>query len=87
MMMTSEPYFILMKPNTLQIINHIWDFRESTKIPVCFTLDAGANVHVLYPEKYKNEVLDLIKTKLVLFCHNQQFITDKTGVGATKHIN
>ncbi len=87
MMMTSEPYFILMKPNTLQIINHIWDFRESTKIPVCFTLDAGANVHVLYPEKYKNEVLDFIKSKLILFCHNQQFITDKTGVGATKHIN
>jgi diphosphomevalonate decarboxylase len=50
MMMTSMPYFILMKPNTLQIINAIWKFRNDTKIPVCFTLDAGANVHVLYPK-------------------------------------
>jgi diphosphomevalonate decarboxylase len=50
MMMTSMPFFILMKPNTLQIINAIWKFRSETQIPVCFTLDAGANVHVLYPE-------------------------------------
>src|SRR6185437_12238620 len=49
MMMTSMPYFILMKPNTLEIINRIWKFRETTNVPVCFTLDAGANVHVLYP--------------------------------------
>jgi diphosphomevalonate decarboxylase len=38
MMMTSMPYFILMKPNTLEIINKIWKFRNETKIPVCFTL-------------------------------------------------
>lgn len=50
MMMTSMPYFILMKPNTLEIINKIWNFRNETQIPVCFTLDAGANVHVLYPK-------------------------------------
>lgn len=86
MMMTSNPYFILMKPGTLQIINHIWDFRNQTKIPVCFTLDAGANVHVLYPEKHKNEVLDFVKNKLVSFCHNGQFITDKTGLRAVKII-
>src|SRR5690554_580473 len=84
MMMTSEPYFILMKPNTLEIINHIWEFRNSTKIPVCFTLDAGANVHVLYPEKHKNEVLDFITNKLVLFCQKGQFIIDKTGLGASR---
>lgn len=84
MMMTSEPYFILMKPNTLQIINHIWEFRSNTKIPVCFTLDAGANVHVLYPEKHKKEVLDFIKNKLSVFCHNRKFIQDKIGSGAVK---
>jgi diphosphomevalonate decarboxylase len=33
MMMTSMPYFILMKPNTLQIINAIWKFRNETQIP------------------------------------------------------
>lgn len=84
MMMTSNPYFILMKPNTLEIINRIWKFRELTKIPVCFTLDAGANVHVLYPDNYKNEVLSFIKNELAVFCHNGQFITDQTGAGAHK---
>lgn len=87
MMMTSKPYFILMKPNTLEIINRIWEFRNTTKIPVCFTLDAGANVHVLYPEKFKNEILSFIKNQLVIFCHNRQFIEDKTGAGATKYTN
>ncbi len=51
MMMSSNPYFILMKPNTMEIINKIWEFRETTKLPVCFTLDAGANVHVLISGK------------------------------------
>ena len=27
MMLTSNPYFILMKPNTLEIINKIWEYR------------------------------------------------------------
>lgn len=31
MMMTSMPYFILMKPDTLEIINKIWKYREATK--------------------------------------------------------
>lgn len=84
MMMTSNPYFILMKPNTLEIINHIWMFRKETKIPVCFTLDAGANVHVLYPEHYAIQVSEFIKTKLSDFCHNKQFIEDKVGQGAVK---
>ena len=61
MMMTSLPYFILMKPNTLEIINRIWKFRNETNIPLCFTLDAGANVHVLYPENVSESVLQFIK--------------------------
>jgi diphosphomevalonate decarboxylase len=40
MMILRCPIYILMKPNTLQIINAIWKFRNDTKIPVCFTLDA-----------------------------------------------
>lgn len=84
MMMTSLPYFILMKPNTLQIINAIWKFRNETQIPVCFTLDAGANVHVLYPEDVKEKVLTFIKTNLVGYCQNGQYICDEIGFGATK---
>jgi diphosphomevalonate decarboxylase len=82
MMMTSMPYFILMKPNTLEIINAIWNFRKQTQIPVCFTLDAGANVHVLYPEKVKEQVLQFIKKELVGYCQNAQYICDEIGTGA-----
>ena len=82
MMMTSLPYFILMKPNTLEIINTIWRFRNETNIPVCFTLDAGANVHILYPENVREHVLQLIKGELVGYCQNGNYICDSIGTGA-----
>jgi diphosphomevalonate decarboxylase len=85
MMMTSIPYFILMKPNTLHIINAIWKYRNETKIPVCFTLDAGANVHVLYPENVKEIVLQFIKDKLVGYCQNGQYICDQIGLGSIEN--
>lgn len=84
MMMTSHPYFILMKPNTLSIINAIWKFRQESNTHVCFTLDAGANVHVLYPENEKDMVFPFIKEKLVPFCQNGQYICDRIGLGAKK---
>jgi len=84
MMMTSMPYFILVKPNTLEIINKIWKFRNETKIPVCFTLDAGANVHVLYPENVRVETLQFIRDELVGYCQNGQYICDEIGFGAQK---
>ncbi|PID69486.1 MAG: diphosphomevalonate decarboxylase [Flavobacteriales bacterium] len=82
MMMTSMPYFILMKPNTLAIINAIWEFRRVTKTPVCFTLDAGANVHVLYPEAEKIKVQSLIDAHLLPFCQKNNYICDSVGNGA-----
>ena len=87
MMMTSMPYFILMKPNTLEIINKIWKFRADTNIPVCFTLDAGANVHVLYPNNVKAQVLQFIQSELVGYCQNGQYICDEIGNGSQLIIN
>jgi diphosphomevalonate decarboxylase len=82
MMMTSLPYFILMKPNTLEIIHKIWKFRNETQTPVCFTLDAGANVHVLYPENVSETVLQFIQAELVGYCQNGNYICDQIGEGA-----
>jgi len=82
MMMTSMPYFILMKPNTLEIINKIWTFRKKTGLHVGFTLDAGANVHVLYPEKECEQICEFIKNELVAYCQNGYYICDKIGFGA-----
>ncbi|WP_299208911.1 diphosphomevalonate decarboxylase [uncultured Dokdonia sp.] len=84
MMMTSHPYFILMKPNTLEIINRIWEYRATTGSKVCFTLDAGANVHVLYPKAETQEVQHFIETDLSKFCQNNHYIDDCVGNGAKK---
>jgi len=84
MMLTSKPYFILMKPNTLKIIDKIWEYRRDTSIPVCFTLDAGANVHVLYPKKDKEAVQEFIKNDLSISCQDNRYIFDNVGNGAIK---
>jgi len=81
MMMTSMPYFILMKPNTLEIINKIWNFRQQTSANVCFTLDAGANVHMLYPENETKQVIKFIQNELVAHCQNGHYICDRLGFG------
>lgn len=83
MMMASTPYFILMKPNTLEIIDSIWRYRKETGSKVCFTLDAGANVHVLYPYSEKEAVQKFIATSLAQYCKNGEYIHDAVGLGAT----
>jgi len=82
MMMTSHPYFILMHPNTLSIIHKIWDYRIQHNSQICFTLDAGANVHVLYPESEKNAINLFIINNLIQFCEKGQYINDRVGFGA-----
>jgi len=84
MMMTSSPYFILMKPNTLEVINKVWAYRKETGSKLCFTLDAGANVHLLYPELEKEAVQDFVKKELAVYCKNGEYIHDKVGMGAFK---
>lgn len=82
LMMNSEPSFILMQPNTLKIIALIRDFRKQTAIPVCFTLDAGPNIHLLYPQKWEDAVKKWIDDELVAFCENGYYIHDCIGEGA-----
>ncbi|MDO4728029.1 MAG: diphosphomevalonate decarboxylase [Bacteroidota bacterium] len=84
MMMTSSPYFILMQPQTLGIIQQIWEFRSQTQIPVCFTLDAGANVHLLYPKSYAVKVLDFVDNELSKSCKEGKYLKDSVGNGASK---
>ena len=84
LMMCSNPSFILMKPNTLNLINEIREFREETKIPLCFTLDAGPNVHLLYPEQEADKVEYYIKNVLADYCDRERWIADHVGDGPKK---
>src|SRR5690606_8467108 len=68
MMMTGNPGYILMKPNTLKVIEEIREFRKMNSANICFTLDAGANVHVLYPYSEREIIQVFIKEKLAGYC-------------------
>lgn len=84
LMMTSSPGYILMHPNTLQIINKIQSFRHETNTPVCFTLDAGPNVHLLYPDQSTAIVEEFIHSELLPHCDNRNWIPDGMGSGPKK---
>jgi diphosphomevalonate decarboxylase len=82
MMMTSGDYYLLMKPGTLMAIEKIMAFRKETKIPVCFTLDAGPNVHLLYSQNDRNKVASFINDELKDGA--KKIIFDKMGNGPQK---
>ncbi|WP_185855044.1 diphosphomevalonate/mevalonate 3,5-bisphosphate decarboxylase family protein [Blattabacterium cuenoti] len=68
MIMTSHPYFLWMKPNTLHVLYKIWDFRKQSKKNIYFTLDAGANVHLLYPIQEIVSIRKWIYSDLFSYC-------------------
>ncbi len=82
LMMTSTPSYVLMKPGSLVLIEKIRAFRAETGLPVCFTLDAGPNLHVLYPEHITTQVQSFIKEECQAFCENGLIIEDEVGEGA-----
>ncbi len=84
MMMSGETPFILIKPGTVAIIKEIWRFRRESNIPVCFTLDAGPNVHLLYPLSHKEKILDWVVSELVQYCSSGKYILDHIGYGPEK---
>lgn len=84
LMMCSNPSFVLMKPNTLRIINTLCEFRRETDIPVCFTLDAGPNVHLLYPDQHAEMVERFIMDELEPYCHEGKWIPDQVGNGPSR---
>ena len=84
LMMCSEPSYLLIKPNTLRIINTLYEFRKETDIPVCFTLDAGPNVHILYPEQHAEMVERFIMDELERYCVDGLWIPDRVGEGPSR---
>ncbi len=81
LMMTSNPWYMLFKPQTIGIIEKVVAFRKSCAVPIAFTLDAGPNIHLLYPEDDEAMVLEFITKELIGFLKNDYFINDKVGKG------
>ncbi len=81
LMMSSNPGYVLMKAGTLTVLDKIRDFRENNDVDICFTMDAGPNVHLLYFEKDKEQVVNFIEKELAPLCKNNQWIDDAIGMG------
>lgn len=81
LMMTSQPSYLLMKPSTLEAIDKLRKWREATGTPAYFTLDAGPNMHLLYPLSYADKVETFIESELLQLCENRKWIKDYTGKG------
>lgn len=81
LMMCSDPSYILMKAGTLAVIEKVRAFREKTYLPLYFTLDAGPNVHLLYPDEVEDQIWPFIEKELVPYCVDGKVIRDRIGAG------
>lgn len=81
MMLASTPSFLLMKPATVAIINEIRQYRNQSGAPLFFTLDAGANVHLLYPEAARTNAMELIEHQVSPYISEGSYLCDRLGTG------
>lgn len=80
LMMTSDKSFILLEPETLNVIKKVRQLREEHGLSICFTLDAGPNVHVLFPKVEQNKINDVINREIITTA-GLTFIDDEAGQG------
>lgn len=81
LMMTSDNGFILMLPETVRIITRIQQLRRETGLDICFTLDAGPNIHLLYFNEQAEQVNHLIVEDLLKNIEQIRVIHDRYGNG------
>lgn len=81
LMMCSNPSYTLLRPDSLAIMEKVRQYRADTQQPVYFTLDAGPNVHLLYPEEYVTDVRKFIDDHLAQHCEDRLVLNDWVGEG------
>lgn len=84
LMMTSEEGFMLMTPETVRITSRIQELRKEMNLDICFTLDAGPNIHLLYFEDQNEQVNKLIVEHLLKNNEHNLCIDDFYGIGPVK---
>lgn len=81
LMLSSNPPIYNLKPKTLEVISKLIEFRKKNELSFTYTLDAGPNIHILYPKEIRSQIVDFIEKELLVFCENEKWIDDKIGDG------
>ena len=84
LMMCSKPSYMLVEPGSISIMQAVRNYRRDTGHQVYFSLDAGPNIHLLYPAAIKQQVAELIDDKLKKYCYKGKVIRDVVGKGPTR---
>jgi diphosphomevalonate decarboxylase len=79
MMMTAPESFTLLRPQSLMAMEIVRDFRQQSGLPVYFTLDAGPNLHLIYPEDGAHKIETFIEHELGPL--SEKIIKDQRGEG------
>lgn len=78
-MMTSQPPLLYWQPSTIAVIHAVQEWRRQN-LPVCYTIDAGPNVHVLC-EAWASEA---VAERLRQIPGVEQVILSSPGTGARR---
>ena len=70
LMMTNNPGTLLLAPKSLEVLRLVRLFRQESKLPIYFTIDAGPNIHLIYPESVHAKVEPFIRHELLPFTEN-----------------
>ncbi len=81
LMLSANPSICLLNPKTLEAIEKITQYRKKHQLNFTFTLDAGPNIHILYPNKIRAEIFYFIKNTLAAYCENGRWIDDEISAG------
>lgn len=78
-MMTQDPPLLYFQPKTIELIKKIRELREEKKWKICFTIDAGPNVHVICEnQNFADKIKELFKRDKEV----EKILISKVGQGA-----
>ena len=86
LMMSSNPGYTLLHANSLKVIEEVRKAFLDLQLPVGFSMDAGPNVHLLYPKYEEKNILPWIEERIRPLCYEQKIIFDQLGSGPKKAV-
>jgi len=81
LMLTSDPPVNLLEPLSVEIIRCADRFRAETGLPLAYTLDAGPNVHLIYPDEMAEHIGQFTRQYLLPLGDRIKLIHDRMGKG------